>query len=112
MTLIRRIDSIPRGGSCVGHDPKMWFPHADKSEPGKFSEKYRIAAQHTVSAKKICAGCSIKLECLGYALYHESFGIWGETTERERKTMRRRLNINLIPKEPSVMFSRGQKEPQ
>jgi hypothetical protein len=107
MTAITRIDTIPRGGSCVGHDPRMWYPHADRSEPGRFSEKYRLAAQHTKTAKEICSGCSIKYECLSYSLYHEAFGIWGGTTERERKTLRRKLNIQLVPKEPSNYFARN-----
>jgi len=110
VSVIRRVDTIPRGGRCVGHDPKMWYPHADKNEPGKFSEKYRLAARHTIEAKQICALCPIRLDCLSYGLYHEAFGIWGGTTERERKTMRRKLNINLVPKEPSAIFYKEQKE--
>jgi hypothetical protein len=110
MAAILRVDTIPRGGKCVGHDPKMWFPHADKNEPGKFSEKYRLAAQHTLIAKDICSRCPIKQDCLSYGLYHEAFGIWGGTTERERRTMRRKLNITLIPKESNFLGLRGQKE--
>ena len=107
MAAIERIDTIPRGGKCVGQDPRIWYPHADKSQPGKFSENYKIAREHTALAIKICLDCPIRIECLSYALYHEAFGIWGGATERERKTIRRRLNINLVPKEPSIFAGRG-----
>lgn len=37
-------------------------------------------------AKRICRGCSVKDECLQYALLHrEVFGIWGGETERSRR---------------------------
>jgi len=97
---IRRIDEPPRGGACVGQDPEIWFPMADKSEPGKFSENYRQARVDAEKAKKICSACKIKFDCLSYALYHEMFGIWGGATERERRIMRRELKIIPIPRVP------------
>ncbi len=106
MQNIRRIDEIPRGGKCTGHDPGIWFPMADKSEPGKFSENYREAKMQTEQAKQICSTCKIKVECLSYALYHEMFGIWGGATERERHKMRRDLNIVPVPRIPvNLLFS-------
>lgn len=100
MNNIERIDSIPEGGSCTGKDLNMWFPMADKSQPGKFSDNYRKAKKDAALAKSICKDCSVRLECLSYGLYHESFGIWGGASERERHQMRRKLNIIMIPKVP------------
>lgn len=97
---VRRIDDMPRGGHCVGHDSNLWFPMADKSQPGKFSDNYRKAKADTLVAKKICADCPIRIDCLSYALYHEMFGIWGGATERERHQMRKKLNIIMVPKPP------------
>ncbi len=37
-------------------------------------------------AKKICAGCAVRQDCLEYALAtREPYGIWGGLTEVERK---------------------------
>jgi WhiB family redox-sensing transcriptional regulator len=47
----------------------------------------RAAAQR---AKKICQACTVTAECLAWALEHDQrFGVWGGTTERERRDMRR-----------------------
>lgn len=108
MTSISRIDEIPRGGKCTGHNPEIWFPLADKSDPGRYSEKYRKAKSDTALAINICNTCEIKLECLSYALYHEMFGIWGGATERDRQRMRKELNIIPIPRVPvNLLFSYG-----
>ncbi|TCN46278.1 transcription factor WhiB [Rhodococcus sp. SMB37] len=41
-------------------------------------------------AKRICAGCSVADECLRYAVdIGEQFGIWGGTSERERRSLTR-----------------------
>ncbi|MGI9092505.1 MAG: WhiB family transcriptional regulator [Mycobacteriales bacterium] len=42
-------------------------------------------------AKRICAGCPVRTECLGDALDNRvEFGIWGGLTERERRALLRR----------------------
>jgi WhiB family redox-sensing transcriptional regulator len=42
-------------------------------------------------AKKVCAECPVRAECLTWALDHdERFGVWVGTTERERRDMRRK----------------------
>ena len=43
------------------------------------------------SARAVCAGCAVKLECLADALDHRvEFGVWGGMTERERRALLRR----------------------
>ncbi len=60
---------------CAQVDPALFYPEA--GEPNR-------------DAKRICAGCEVRAECLAYALAHrERFGVWGGTTERERRRMRR-----------------------
>lgn len=81
-------------------DINIWFPMADRSRPGHFSESYRQAAENTKLAKKICKECVVRFQCLAYSLYHEQFGIWGGYTERERHKMRKEMNILLVPREP------------
>jgi WhiB family redox-sensing transcriptional regulator len=61
--------------NCVGVDPDIFFPERGAS---------------TREAKAICAACKVKTECLNYALDNgEKFGIWGGTSERERRRLRR-----------------------
>jgi WhiB family redox-sensing transcriptional regulator len=69
-------------GLCVGLSPALFYPGA--GDKGR-----RDAA----AARKICAGCPVRMECLAFALSNgEEFGIWGGATERERRFMRRMLN--------------------
>lgn len=36
-------------------------------------------------AKNICRGCKVLSNCLAYAIKHDEKGIWGGTTENERR---------------------------
>lgn len=61
--------------ACTDSDPEAWFP-----EKG----------QAAITARRICAGCEVKAECLEYALARgERHGIYGGYSERERRAMRR-----------------------
>lgn len=61
--------------NCLGVDPDLFFP-----ERGASSEP----------AKAVCRGCVCRNPCLEYALRNgEKFGIWGGTSERERRNIRR-----------------------
>ncbi len=43
------------------------------------------------SARSVCFGCTVKLECLADALDNRvEFGVWGGMTERERRALLRR----------------------
>jgi WhiB family transcriptional regulator, redox-sensing transcriptional regulator len=60
---------------CAQTDPEAFFPEKGGS---------------TREAKRICAGCEVRAECLEYALQQdERFGIWGGLSERERRRLRR-----------------------
>jgi WhiB family redox-sensing transcriptional regulator len=62
-------------GNCAGVDPELFFP-----QRGESSE----------DAKAVCRGCLVRAECLDYALsINERNGIWGGTSERERRAIRR-----------------------
>lgn len=64
-------------GAC--HDvPADWF-HPERGES-------------TTDAKTVCATCPVRVPCLTWALdNHEKFGIWGGTSERERRRIKRRM---------------------
>lgn len=68
-----------RSAACRDTDPDLLFVQG--------------AAQNRVKA--ICAGCSVRTECLADALDNEiEFGVWGGMTERERRALlRRRSNV-------------------
>jgi len=61
---------------CAQTDPEAFFPEKGGS---------------TREAKRVCASCEVRAECLEYALAKdERFGIWGGLSERERRKIRRR----------------------
>ena len=69
-------------GACRHSDPELFFPIAAAGP----------AAGQADRAKKVCAGCPVRRLCLEYALETgQGFGIWGGTTETERRKMSRRL---------------------
>ena len=42
------------------------------------------------AAKQVCAACPVRAECLAEALAGDiRFGVWGGTSERERRQLRR-----------------------
>jgi WhiB family redox-sensing transcriptional regulator len=45
--------------------------------------------------KTICSGCSVRQQCLEWAVRHEAHGLWGGMTPRERMAIRRKRNIIL-----------------
>ncbi len=74
-----------------------WFEQAAcKGQYGvMFPERENVwlMVKKVMAAKQICAGCPVKAECLEYALnnpHASKIGIWGGTTEKERRALRRR----------------------
>ncbi len=62
--------------NCLEVDTQVFFP-------GKTGS--------TKEAKAICADCAVREECLEYALaFGDTHGIWGGTSERERRAIKRR----------------------
>jgi WhiB family redox-sensing transcriptional regulator len=64
-------------GLCRMYAPSVFFP-----SDGVGVEK----------ARKICAGCPVKTECLEHALEHRiEHGVWGGASERERRRILKRM---------------------
>jgi WhiB family transcriptional regulator, redox-sensing transcriptional regulator len=60
---------------CAETDPEAFFPEKGGS---------------TREAKKVCASCDVRAECLDFALGNdERFGIWGGLSERERRRLKK-----------------------
>jgi WhiB family redox-sensing transcriptional regulator len=61
---------------------KVFYPDANADK--------RESVRNINRAKKICAGCPVRVECLEYAIENgEDKGVWGGTSERERRRMRK-----------------------
>jgi WhiB family redox-sensing transcriptional regulator len=68
--------------ACRDENPDLFFPARGES---------------TDRAKSICERCSVRKACLEYALRTEQrFGIFGGTSERERRRMRSRRNQDRV----------------
>ena len=62
--------------ACGGVEAALFFPEAD-DDPA-------------LDAKAVCHGCPVRIACLDHALGHgEKAGVWGGTTERERRRILR-----------------------
>jgi WhiB family redox-sensing transcriptional regulator len=66
---------------CQTVDPELFFP-VGTTGPAQIQAEL---------AKTFCARCPLEVECLTWALeHHIDSGIWGGTTELERRDMVRR----------------------
>jgi WhiB family redox-sensing transcriptional regulator len=69
--------------ACAGENLDLFFP--DDRRDGHNAKAVR-------AAKAICATCPVQTECLDYALTTGiKFGVWGGTSERDRRPLRRQL---------------------
>jgi WhiB family transcriptional regulator, redox-sensing transcriptional regulator len=69
--------------ACQGADPELFFP---LTESGRALVQIR-------QAKEICRVCQVQRACLTWALQHAmSEGIWGGSTESERRAIVADLN--------------------
>ncbi|QFG11146.1 hypothetical protein PBI_QUEENHAZEL_40 [Mycobacterium phage QueenHazel] len=83
---------------CAQVDPEIFFPDAGKSP---------------APARKMCARCEVRAECLQSALERdEEFGIWGGLTWGQRRALQRGAqprecgvcNVLFIPGQPDQKF--------
>jgi WhiB family redox-sensing transcriptional regulator len=73
-------------GACLSADPDLFFPVSSRG----------VSVTQIDRAKKVCASCPVRARCLDFALStQQQFGIWGGTTEDERKRLIRRTRRQL-----------------
>ena len=66
--------------ACRDIDPGLFFPLGRTGD----------AIEHIAAAKAVCGQCAVRAECLEFALKaNQDEGIWGGTTEDERRRLRR-----------------------
>jgi WhiB family transcriptional regulator, redox-sensing transcriptional regulator len=67
--------------ACRGPESTMFFPPS-------FPERREERELREARAKRVCASCGVRRECLDYALgVREMYGIWGGLTEAERRPL-------------------------
>jgi hypothetical protein len=73
----------------------VWHPHAACRGAGADAFIVDRGAQYEESARQLCAGFSVRQECLETALAYgdTTTGLWGGTTPTERRQMRRRRAV-------------------
>jgi WhiB family transcriptional regulator, redox-sensing transcriptional regulator len=77
--------------------PLSWTDHAACRDsegalfyPADSAERKEERLERELIAKRICASCGVREECLEAALArHESYGIWGGLNEFERRGLLR-----------------------
>lgn len=67
-------------GACLDSDPELFFPDSGEGTVQGEREWSR--------AKRVCEECSVRSECLEYAIDNQhDFGVWGGMSEEERKAL-------------------------
>jgi WhiB family transcriptional regulator, redox-sensing transcriptional regulator len=70
------------GAICRDTDPELFFPVGTTG----------YALVQIDRAKEVCGQCPVSRDCLDYALEtNQDSGIWGGTSEEERRVIRRKL---------------------
>ncbi|MCU1379698.1 MAG: WhiB family transcriptional regulator, redox-sensing transcriptional regulator [Acidimicrobiales bacterium] len=66
-------------GACRWVEPELFYPVSDAdADP----------------AKRVCASCAVKQQCLDYAVDSREFeGVWGGLTGNERRALHRRRRM-------------------
>lgn len=62
-----------------------WFPARGRYVTTRQGSK---ASGPTQSLLDICGQCSVKIECLEFAIRHNEPGIWGGTSSRQRRAIK------------------------
>lgn len=60
-------------GLCRQVDPDLWWPEEGSS---------------TAAAKALCTACEVRRACLEWAVERGERGVWGGTTENQRRAIR------------------------
>ncbi|MFC8448189.1 WhiB family transcriptional regulator [Kitasatospora sp. NPDC057223] len=68
--------------ACRGMDSSVFFAPPDERSEAKHSRE--------AAARRVCARCPVREACADFALRsHETYGVWGGLTEKERARGRR-----------------------
>jgi WhiB family transcriptional regulator, redox-sensing transcriptional regulator len=73
--------------------PKQaWMRDASCREPAYSGVNFfPERGEDLLPAKRVCGSCLVVDECIAFAVEHHERGIWGGTSERERRDIRKAL---------------------
>lgn len=83
--------------ACQGMNLNTFFPDTPGLNP------------QIIQAKLACLNCPVKNDCLDHALKNNEHGIWGGTTEQQRKRLRREHRIPPPKRAPECGTQGGYK---
>lgn len=80
---------------CMQVDPEIFFPSLQDvgSDQVMIKQELKRYKEAVGVAKTVCVGCHFKLPCLEYALRNTQQGVWGGTTDKERRNIKRRKRV-------------------
>ena len=82
--------SWQRSAACRNDRSSLFFP----PDTGETREERRT---REAQAKAVCATCSVRRECLLFALAHgERYGIWGGCDEDERRRLAVHVGTRMV----------------
>jgi WhiB family redox-sensing transcriptional regulator len=70
-----------------------WHPDAackDMDVAKFFPTRYEMNNDEHRAARRVCRGCPVRLECLEAGMVKYQSGIWGGSSDKERRRARRR----------------------
>lgn len=74
--------------NCKSTDTRVFFIlREDKDQRERRQQAYAI-----------CRACAVQRQCLEYAVVNREVGIWGGTSESDRRFMRRHWNSSITPR--------------
>jgi len=90
--------------ACRGQDTEAWFPVAVEGPVTR-----EVAQLDRVYAAVVCRGCAVVPECLELSLRvpHGRYGVWGATSERDRRALLRRRRVDEATRAGAVRTDEG-----
>jgi WhiB family redox-sensing transcriptional regulator len=83
LTLTIESDEWRRTAACRDTDPDLFFPVGTTGP----------AIEQIANAKAVCRQCESQTACLEFAIAtNQDSGIWGGTSEEERRQLRKKYN--------------------
>lgn len=88
-------DTLPNlpGAACrATPDPEVFFPATSGGRPSKWEQLLWD------EAAEMCSHCPVRVQCLEWAIEHHEVGIWGGTTDEERRRLTVGVRRMAMPK--------------
>jgi WhiB family redox-sensing transcriptional regulator len=82
-------------GACHGEDTGLFFPDGESGSSVRQIEQ----------ARAICRRCPVCASCLRYAMDTRQHGIWGATTDDERRAIRQTARRHSARRSMAVALS-------